>query len=189
MTGGRCSVPDCSGLVAAKGMCAPHYKAEAQIKRQKDERTERIAKARFKRAGPIPAEEMCTIPGCPRRRITRGLCRHHRERLPLPRFCSIADCQGRNYCRGLCKRHHSAYIARQAGLKPCVVRDCHRKPINRQMCKLHYDTWRTEQGMLAPCKIEGCPYTVAGQGMCHRHYGRWRRGTLQESVQPQGSVS
>lgn len=101
---GICSVPECTGIIKALGLCAAHY---ARLKRNGTTESKRV-------------EAKCSAAGCERRVQARGLCNTHYEaayrRGELPgtvaagTFCSADGCNRPVKAKGLCHTHYKKML-------------------------------------------------------------------------------
>jgi hypothetical protein len=146
----------------------------------------------------------CSIDGCSRPAVARGLCTKHWRRWKThgdPRTtlldrdhaagCAVAGCERPYYARGLCKRHYerakSAPAVRQGSGKPCRVDGCVRSHYARGFCVLHFARWRRYGNPLtvrrakdhAPtCSVPGCTRPFKARGLCRAHYDETRTARL-----------
>jgi hypothetical protein len=115
------------------------------------------------------SEATCSVEGCLRRVIARGLCRLHynrwRQAHPNPEdrprptrkpkppkpACSVEGCTAPTYARDVCTSHYRRLrlYGSATGSPP--------PPTNGTLCS-----------------VEGCTKLVSGRGLCGMHYQRWR---------------
>lgn len=103
------------------------------------------------------ADGICTIPGCGKKLLARGLCEpHYRKELRggMPRKkqrytgeCSADGCTEPDHARGLCSTHYgmwrrtgdpNAPHQRIGGGRTCTVQDCGERANADGLCSVHY---------------------------------------------------
>lgn len=199
MTKRTCSVPECSKVICARGLCTLHY--QRQMKYGSVELPTRTK----------ASELTCSVEGCETlAKGSNGWCHMHYRRwrlhgstdlpakAPIPSACSVEGCtKGGKLNRGWCATHY--YRWRTHGdvqadipikdigvLTECTVAGCHRdKNLKRGLCGMHYQRWTKHGDALweppqypTTCSIEDCGKDVASKGLCGTHYARLiRTGT------------
>ncbi|MES2939923.1 MAG: HNH endonuclease [Pseudomonadota bacterium] len=121
-----------------------------------------------------------------------------------PHLCSVDGCDKLRVARGLCTKHYQRQIKtgelsllprREAG---CAAAGCGERARKNGMCVRHWRQWMrepdtlvgTDRGLKPPCSVDGCDSTSKHRGMCGTHYKRWQRtgGTaLAAGRRPKGS--
>lgn len=109
------------------------------------------------------ADRTCTIEGCGKKLVARGLCKTHynlwhRANAPgAGRTCQAGECERRHYALGWCTLHYERW-KKTGGA---------RRPISR--------AGRATPCPLRPCGVSGCDKPARSRGWCPKHYTRWSR--------------
>jgi hypothetical protein len=120
---------------------------------------------------------VCSVEGCGREVLARGLCGPHYQQAnkppatkrPRPVHCSIEGCGGKFYCRGYCHLHYYRWLHRGETGGAELIHKRH-DPI---------------------CTVDGCGRKHNAHGYCHSHYRRLRKygDPLAEEGQRQRTMS
>ena len=89
----------------------------------------------------------CTVPGCERPHLGRGLCQHHYDKQRAGR-CSHPECTapaGRGQ-RGCCPAH-------SGGTGPCTVDGCTSPAHCRHLCRIHYQRLLRHGSVELPTRV------------------------------------
>lgn len=146
------------------------------------------------------ADRICSVAGCTKPNLARGLCGMHYMRVrnhgtPGPAACQKRPPGSREECatedcgkparrNGLCDSCSAK--ARRAGAGDCTISGCTGRADSRGLCGKHYQQVRN--GTLAhplaaeilretPCAVNGCEQAVYARSLCNMHWVRnWRLG-------------
>lgn len=104
------------------------------------------------------AERTCSVEGCEKRHMARGLCNSHYQRAHQSGLtgarCSVDECGGWVKGLGLCSRHYQQKKQSEAG--PCVVDGCREKAgAAKGLCNVHYIRLRKEGTVGEPERRRG----------------------------------
>jgi HNH endonuclease len=118
-------------------------------------------------------------------------CTEHR-----PERCTVEGCGRALLCKGLCGTHYSrlqrtgeigeAALIKNWNLGPCSVDGCERPAAKKQMCEMHYlRVWNGNdvggnEPLRSPkhskvCSVDGCDSPMESLGLCVMHWDRQRR--------------
>lgn len=106
----------------------------------------------------------------------------HPRTTPRPP-CTMPGCEKPQLGRGVCSAHYY-HLTRQTETRPCSVDGCGQPVRTKGLCHAHYTQAQRTGGdptghlpgrTRAICTIEGCGQPAVGRGYCRLHWGRWRR--------------
>lgn len=155
-----CSVPSCSRVVYARGLCQAHYRRQRK--------TGAVGAAEI--VAPLSRKAPCAVDGCDRKTYCRGWCYTHyarslRDGEPGPAeivtpqtrggVCAVDGCANPIQSRGWCTKHYTNFLKRGdadadgpgQGKRPyppkwegkdCSVPGCNRPVKTSGYCTLHY---------------------------------------------------
>jgi hypothetical protein len=163
-----CTVPDCSRLIYAHGLCNAHYKRwliHGDVRADIPIRSRSCMKH--------DADAKCTVPDCNLPVLARGLCSLHYRRwqrrwqthgdvradIPIRRKydanakCTVPDCGRPVHTRGFCRAHYERWLIHgdvqadipikgSGSIIKCTVPDCGRPARGHRLCKAHCDRQR-----------------------------------------------
>lgn len=151
----------------------------------------------------MTTESQCTIDGCDKPLVAKGLCGMHYRRkrvngdpllvkrvVDAPTGCTVPGCEGEYYAKGMCTRHYSR-MRRTGSIEPtyrseCEVSGCGGKHRGRGYCDKHlyrYKRYGDPMGERkpTPCPIPGCRALHEAAGYCAKHYQRLKKfGTVDD---------
>ena len=114
-----CIIDGCGQPSADRGLCSAHWHQE----RAQQSATRRRSTGRSKADRPTdtrpPGKKSCSIEGCSKKHVAKGLCNWHYQvardgRQPV---CSVDGCETPERAKGLCPNHY-AYLRRHGVLSP-----------------------------------------------------------------------
>ena len=94
----------------------------------------------------------------------------------MSKECSVEGCGRPHVARGLCRNHYQNAKARGAfGHNVCAIEWCHNAAIHQGLCRNHYARQQRKQDHKnRVCVVEGCSKPFFCKDMCSLHYGRVR---------------
>jgi hypothetical protein len=115
-------------------------------------------------------EGECSVQGCGKKAISRGMCGTHykKDLVKDKKECSVQGCEKKAICKGMCSTHYQQNLAKEKG--ECSVQGCEKNAICKGMCSTHYQKdleKRTDKG---ECSVQGCEKKAIKKGMCGAHY-------------------
>ena len=178
------------------------FRENFRLKRGHDGTCIECLKLRTKKRRDNVKQDRCSVEGCNRGQMARGMCSMHYRRLretgdvgsaePLtykhddeskPR-CIEPGCDEPYYWMRRCKKHANQFAYKSKGV--CAVDGCDLPAITFKyhLCRNH-DAKRRKWGdpnvstpkKIGPgvvCEIAGCDAVVIAKGYCSLHYDRWK---------------
>ena len=144
----------------------------------------------------MSSHRLCSVEGCEKTHVARGLCGNHYQRskrtgeLGGPQ-CSMENCDKTVKAKGLCEYHYRQ-ISREINKRRypiCAADNCDEfsTTLSGGFCHAHRLRYRRGARMDTPiikrvfpppdgkCTLKGCERKYYGKGLCNRHYNRSRR--------------
>ncbi|MFJ7176416.1 HNH endonuclease [Streptomyces massasporeus] len=154
-------------------------------------------------------ERPCSVSGCDRPLLAKGLCNGHYKRMkagkdlssPLrPRgvggTCHGPDCDRAAKTKGLCNKHYErlrlyGHLEDTVYADGCSIAGCDKAHLARGWCGMHYGRWLKhgdplvavwERNASPPpaCTVKGCDRPHKARGLCEKHVLAWRRSKSPE---------